>query len=50
LKTPLLTGVDHERRALQIEGEGNSVGTDGDELSETSVAANFIPVIHEFVY
>jgi len=48
-KTPPLTGVDYERRTLQIEGERNPVGTNGNELSQTCVATDLVPVIRQFI-
>jgi hypothetical protein len=43
------TGIKNERRTLQIEGERNSVGADGNALSDTVEVIDFVPVICQFV-
>ena len=39
------TGIENEGGTLQVESEGNSVGTDNDAFSDTFVVVNLVPVI-----
>ena len=39
------TGVENEGGTLQIESEGDSVGTDGNTFSDTIMVVDFITVI-----
>ena len=43
--TGVRTGIENEGGTLQVEGEGDSVGTDGDTLSDTVVVVNFVSVV-----
>ena len=39
------TSIENEGGTLQVESEGNSVGTDSDTFSDTVVVVNLVPVI-----
>ena len=39
------TGIKNEGWALQVEREGDSIGTDGDTLSDTIMIVDFVTVI-----
>jgi len=39
------TGIENEGGTLQVESEGDSVGTDGDAFSDTVVIVDFVTVI-----
>ena len=49
MKTPSLTGIKDEGRALQIEGERNLVGPDSNTLADTVMVVNFVPVVCQLV-
>ena len=42
------TGIENEGGALQVEGEGNSVGTDSDTFSNTIVVVDLVMFILQF--
>jgi len=39
------TGIKNEGGTLQVEGEGDSVSTDGDTLSDAIMVVDFVTVI-----
>ena len=42
------TSIENEGGTLQVEGEGDPVGTDSDTFSDTIVVVNFVTVVLQF--